>query len=311
MDWTHKIRLRHLQVLLSLAETQNISHSARVLHMTQPGLSKWLKEVEADVGLALFERHARGLRPTEHGKSLIAHARRIEAHLSTARDEMQSLVQGGSGLVRIGTSGAAAADTVPLAVLGMLARRPAPQVRLTENTMDRLMEGLAHGELDIIVGRAGDDQLESGIRTEPLYMEPIHFVTRPRHPVLSVEQPSWEDVLSYPWVVWPRGIPIRGALDTALASEGRALPPGSTESNSVTMNLTLLNHSNMIGFASLRAALRFCRMNVMAVVPFRIPGFGSVAMYWREDAAARAAVNLGLAELRKVVGSFSDSALKG
>ena len=48
MDWTNRLRLRHLQILVSLAETQNISHSAERLHMTQPALSKWLKELEAD-----------------------------------------------------------------------------------------------------------------------------------------------------------------------------------------------------------------------------------------------------------------------
>ena len=58
MDWTHRLRLRHLQVLLSLAGTGNLSQSAVVLATTQPALSKWLKELEEDVGLPLFERHA-------------------------------------------------------------------------------------------------------------------------------------------------------------------------------------------------------------------------------------------------------------
>jgi DNA-binding transcriptional LysR family regulator len=79
MDWTHRLRLRHLQVLSSLARTGNLSRSAAALNTTQPALSKWLKELEEDVGLPLFERHARGLRPTSYGEALIEHARRIEA----------------------------------------------------------------------------------------------------------------------------------------------------------------------------------------------------------------------------------------
>ena len=116
MDWTHRLRLRHLQVLLSLASTGNLSQSAAALNTTQPALSKWLKELEEDLGLPLFERHARGLRATSYGEALIEHARRIEAHLDIARDDMQALRAGGSGLVSIGTSGVSAADTVPLAV---------------------------------------------------------------------------------------------------------------------------------------------------------------------------------------------------
>ena len=82
MDWTHRLRLRNLKMLLSLAQTRNISHSAAMLNTTQPGLSKWLKDLEDDIGLPLFERHARGLRPTPHGDVLIAHAQRVEAQFS-------------------------------------------------------------------------------------------------------------------------------------------------------------------------------------------------------------------------------------
>ena len=124
MDWTYRLRLRHLQVLLSLASTGNLSQSAAALNTTQPALSKWLKELEEDVGLPLFERHARGLRPTSYGEALIEHARRIEARLDIARDDMQALRAGGSGLVSIGTSGVSAADTVPLAVSRLLERMP-------------------------------------------------------------------------------------------------------------------------------------------------------------------------------------------
>ena len=64
MDWTHRLRLRQLQVLLGLARTQNVSHAAAQMNMTEPALSTRLKELETDIGLPLFERHARGLRST-------------------------------------------------------------------------------------------------------------------------------------------------------------------------------------------------------------------------------------------------------
>ncbi len=132
MDWTQRLRLRNLQMLLSLAETGNMSQSAALLNTTQPGLSKWLKDLEDDIGLPLFERQARGLQPTPYGESLIEHARCIAAQLDTARDDLAAMREGGSGLVVVGTSGASAADTVPLAVLRLLQRMPRAQVRLVE-----------------------------------------------------------------------------------------------------------------------------------------------------------------------------------
>lgn len=307
MDWTQRLRLRQLQMLLSLAQTGNMSQSAQQLHTAQPALSKWLKELEDDLGMALFERHARGLRPTPQGEALIAHARRIEAHLDSARDDMQALRDGGSGLVVVGTSGASASDVVPMAVLRLLEWLPRAQVRLAESTMNVLMQQLAHGELDVVVGRSAPELHDGHIHAEMLYMEPIHLVARPQHPLL-LQRPEgaaldWPDLMAWRWLVWPRGTPIRNTLESALAAAGHALPPGSVESNSVTLNLTLLGHSDMIGLASHRAALRFSQMGALRVLPVRMSGFGSVSMYWRENTTDRTAVASMLRALREASSS--------
>ncbi|MGO4304986.1 MULTISPECIES: LysR family transcriptional regulator [unclassified Cupriavidus] len=299
MDWTQRLRLRNLQMLLSLAETGNMSQSATLLNTTQPGLSKWLKDLEDDIGLPLFERQARGLRPTPYGESLIEHARRIEAQLDSARDDLQAMRDGGSGLVVVGTSGASSADTVPLAVLHLLQRQPRAQVRLVETTMDRLMSQLARSEIDIVVGRSAPELQDPQIRAESLYMEPIHFVARPRHPLATRGDVTWQDLRAYRWVVWPRGTPIRNALEGALASAEQSLPADIVESNSTVLNLTLLNNSDMIGLASHRTARRLEELGALKIVPLRLAGFGSVSMYWRDDGIKRAAVATMLDCLRR------------
>lgn len=301
MDWTHRLRLRNLKMLLSLAQTRNISHSAAMLNTTQPGLSKWLKDLEDDIGLPLFERHARGLRPTPHGDVLIAHAQRVESQLDRASADMAALREGGGGRVVIGASGASASDTVPLAVMKLLERMPQARVKLVEGTTDRMLAQLAQGDLDIVVGRSAPEHHDPAIRFEALYLEPIHLVARPRHPLFAVEQPSWQDLLSYRWILWPKGTPIRNAVDAALAAAGQAPPVDHVESNSVTVNLTLINNSDMIGVASHRAALRFSQMRAMRIIPVRLSGFGSVAMYWREDAFRPVAVQEAMAALRSTV----------
>lgn len=298
MDWTHRLRLRNLHMLLSLARTGNMSQSAQAMNTTQPALSKWLKELEEDIGLPLFERHARGLKPTRHGDALIAHARRIDAHLDSARDDMQVLKDGGSGLVVVGTSGASASDVVPLAVLHLLQQQPNSQIRLSESTMNVLMPQLAAGELDVVVGRSAPELHDAQIQAETLYLEPIHLVARPQHPLFKLDAPDWPDLMAYRWLIWPKGAPIRNALENALLAAGQALPRDPIESNSVTLNLTLLNHSDMIGLASHRAALRFTQMGAMRILPVRLSGFGSVSMYWRSDSMNRSAVAGMLGALR-------------
>ncbi|RQR66739.1 LysR family transcriptional regulator [Burkholderia sp. Bp9126] len=298
MDWTYRLRLRHLQVLLSVASTGNLSQSAVALATTQPALSKWLKELEEDVGLPLFERHARGLRPTPYGEALIEHARRIDAHLDVARDDMEALREGGSGLVTIGTSGVAAADTVPLAVSQLLKRMPRAQVRLTESTMNQLMPQLARGELDIVVGRSGPEPADPHLQAEALYVEPIDFVARPDHLLADAATLGWDDVLAYSWIVWPPGTPVRNAIEAALSAAGRTLPRHCVESNSSILNLTLLNNTDLLGVASHRAARRFAQLNAIRILPMQLEGYGSVSMYWHPGSANRAAVAAAIECLR-------------
>lgn len=299
MDWTHRLRLRNLQMLLSLAQTGNMSHSAEALHTTQPGLSKWLKELEDDVGLQLFKRHARGLQPTEYGQALIEHARRIEAHLDTARDDMHLMREGSVGVVTIGFAGVSSVDTVPMAVLRIVEKVPSAHVRLIENNIDNLMHALQAGEMDLVVGPGDVSALPPQIRTETLYAEPIHLVARKGHPIFEIDNITWDDVLAYPCALWAKGTPIRKAFDRALAEVGRQPPVHHVESNSATLNTSLLVHSDMIGVTSLRPALRWGRLNLLAVIPLRLGVLGSISMYWREDSLNRVAVKAALESIRE------------
>lgn len=78
----------------------------------------------------------------------------------------------------------------------------------------------------------------------------------------------------------------------------------------MTINLTLLNNSDMIGVASHRAALRFSELRAMRILPVRLSGFGSVAMYWREDAFRPAAVQEAMAALRATVAEHAPGAAR-
>ncbi|MDR2992040.1 MAG: LysR family transcriptional regulator [Burkholderiaceae bacterium] len=304
MDWTYRLRLRHLEILLSIAQTGNLSQSAQALHTTQPALSKWLKELEADIGLPLFERHARGLRPTPYGQALLGHAQRIAGHLDSAREDMRALLDGGSGRVVIGTSGVSATGVVPLAVARLIEQLPRAQASLMESAMDQLIPRLLQGELDIVVGRTMPaNALLAGreLRTEMLYSDPVNFVAGLQHPLAAHKTVAWDDLLAYPWIIWPQGTPIRNAIDTALAAAGRGLPRHCVETNSSLLNLTLLAHSDLIGVASHRAARHFASLKLLCILPMTLDSLGQVSMYWLADENRRA-VTLALDCLRAAAG---------
>lgn len=300
-DWTDRIRLRNLRFLLSLAQTRNLSHSAVLLHTTQPGLSKWLKELEEDIGLTLFERHARGLQPTAHGEVLIAHARRIQAQLDRAATDMASLRDGATGRIALGASGAAATEAAPRAILALADKVPGVRIDLVEGTMDRLLTLLSKGDLDIVLGRSYDAPFDqSRVSSEVLYVEPIDLVARVDHPLFSRAQISWDDVQEYRWIVWPARTPVRKALEAALTAVGRKLPPDCIESNSVIANITMLNNSNLIGTASHRATVMMAQLGLLRILPLQLAGQGSVSMYWRNDVLYPQSLGHALDCLRQV-----------
>ena len=300
MDWTQRIRLRHLQILVSLAETQNVSRSAEALHMTQPALSKWLKDLETDIGALLFERHARGLRPTRHCEVLLEHARRIGVDLDRARDEMALLLAGSTGYVAIGGSGATIASTVPAAVLALLQAMPRARVDIFEGTMDRLMEMLGRRELDIAVGRYQPQYLTAQVESEKLYDEPLHFVARKGHPLHRYKSIDWGDLYRYRWVVFSSDTPVRTLLNEELRLANRSLPADALQSNSVFASFSMLTASDMVTVASQRSIVQYERLGTLKRLPIRFNAAPPGMMYWRRDVSISTAMQLALRCLREL-----------
>ena len=96
-DWTQKLKLHHLQMLVALGEQGNLTQVAKMMNITQPALSKWLSQFEDEVGMVLFERHSKGLRPTEGGKLLLQHAQRLINDMSRSQYEIERFKTGRAG----------------------------------------------------------------------------------------------------------------------------------------------------------------------------------------------------------------------
>src|SRR5256885_10700797 len=119
-----KFRLRHVELIAALSESRSILKASRRLNLTQPTLSKALQDVEATLGLSLFERTNRGLEPTPYGEIFARHAKIVLAQLRHAAEELESLRAGYSGKVTVGTLLAASASILPDAIARLKSERP-------------------------------------------------------------------------------------------------------------------------------------------------------------------------------------------
>ena len=285
MSWTKRVRIHHLHLLISLSETGSLSDTAKQLFTTQPGLSKWLKELEDDIGAPLFERHSRGLVPTEMGELLIAHAYRVVNEMDRAELNLASLKAGGSRTIAIGTSPASAPTFVPAAIMNFLNKHPNSRINIQEGTMNTLLEKLETGKLDLVVGRMDNYQPRTNLLSEILYKESLNIVARVDHPLTKLSSLTWPDLYQYDWIVWPTGTPIRSKLDISLTTAGQKPPPYRIESTSQVGNLWLLQFSDMLAIVSERVAIHFHERGLLTALDITLEGEqGAVGMCWKDDA---------------------------
>ena len=99
--------IQQLQYFLSAVEHGSFSAAAEALHLAQPSLSEQVRRLEAELGVALFQRGGRGLVPTEAGRTLRDHAERVLAEVDLARDSVAEVRQLRGGTATFGTWGAA------------------------------------------------------------------------------------------------------------------------------------------------------------------------------------------------------------
>jgi DNA-binding transcriptional LysR family regulator len=274
-----RLKLRHLVLVTTIAEQGSVVRAAEQLHITQPVVTRGLRDLEAILGVELFQRGPRGVSPTLIGKAFLEHARAVLAQIRQAGQHVTELNQGHIGTVTVGTHLAGSNLLLPKAILRMKDARPRVTVVVKEATPDVLAADLLAGRIDLMVGRLtpGDDggQLAQ-IR---LYQEPIRLVTRTSHPARSLSRPSLRDLLSYPWVLPVSQTALRHELEEVFFAEGLPLPRDRVECTSILTLLHLLLDSDTVGalpmliveednrLATLSTALRSVHRLVGVTVP--------------------------------------------
>jgi DNA-binding transcriptional LysR family regulator len=172
------VSLRQLRVFEAAASNRSFSKAAAALHLTQPGVSMHIKELEANAGLPLFERIGRKLYVTEAGQQLLVRAREILRALKDAEDTLDNLRGLRRGLINL-----AVVSTAKYFVPQLLSRFqrdfPELEIRLMVNNRDSVIEQLATNEVDLaIMGRSPET---SDIHAEAFAKNPHVVIASPEH----------------------------------------------------------------------------------------------------------------------------------
>ncbi|WP_339545823.1 LysR family transcriptional regulator [Pseudomonas sp. RA_35y_Pfl2_P32] len=241
------LKFRHLLLIDTLGRTRNMHLAAQQMNLSQPAISKMLKEIESLLGFALFERQPRSMPPTALGEHVLRYA---QIALNDARsfvEQIGSLREGGHGHLKVGGIFAATAIALPEAILQIKQRWPLLSIEVVEQTSNHLMEMLEEKKLDLAVARFTEHSQEQRYDFQPLAPEPFCIVVNSRHPLADAGPISLQQLVDLPWILYPVGTPIRARMELAFAEAGVALPRNTVDTISMQTFLQVLQRGPMIG----------------------------------------------------------------
>jgi DNA-binding transcriptional LysR family regulator len=284
------LKLRHLQLLVALDELRHVGRVAEFLSVTQPAVSKTLQEIERALGARLFERSARGTRPTVLGESVVRFARGVIAEYERTRDELAAMASGAKGRACVGAMVVATPVLLARAIALLKTRSPGTTVYVEEGDLAALLPKLRIGELELVLGRLEPAHAAPDLQMEPLYEEPMVIVARPDHALAGRRALGWKDLAREPWVTPPPWASLRRKLDQTFARNGLEPPRDTIEAASFLATLTFLRERPALAFLAQSVALHFQKLGLVRILPiaFRqpIPPVGVIARRGRQLSAS-------------------------
>jgi LysR family pca operon transcriptional activator len=236
-----RIKYRHLQCFLAVAQHGSLQKAADVLAVTQPAVSKTLKELEDLLAVRLFERGRRGAVPTREGEAFLRHA---GASVSALREAVASVAQTrrqGNAVVAIGVLPTVAPWLLPQLLLRQDAEAQTDahtSLRIHTGANPELLARLRQRELDLVIGRFAEPAHMLGLSFEHLYADPLVLAVRPGHPLLAQDAPKTDllaGLQAFTVILPTQGTAIRHTADGFFLTRGLALPARTVETLSVSI----------------------------------------------------------------------------
>ena len=252
-----RLTMRHLRTVIAIGDARSIVGAARSLNLTQPSITKTLKEVEQVLDMKLFERANRGVVPTAFGHTLLRHAKIILVQLDRAANELTDLKDGTGGRVVVGTLLTASARLLPNAIALLHGERPNLSISIVEGTNDLLLPALRLGQIDLVVGRLPERGQAKGLMQELLLRDEACVVVRSGHPLAKQQTLSLEDLSGYPWILPREETSLRGQVDRAFYDLGLIHR---------LKQLSLCRFSPIVGFCSTRTTFRYGQVRSLSTI---------------------------------------------
>ena len=212
------ITLRQLRAFCAVYELKNFTRAAEALNLTQSTVSKLCSELEKAIGMALFERSARGVELLEGAAELYAYAQETFGSLRAAERSLSSLAGLERGEVSIAASPIMMHTLIAPVVAQFHARHPNIVFDLHELTGDEATEHVLHGKADL--GLVALESQDPRLDCRVVYRGPMYAVVPADHPLALCEEARWRQLARYPHILLRGTYTVRRKMDQILQDQG-------------------------------------------------------------------------------------------
>lgn len=202
------LNVGRLRVLVEVAKRGSFSGAADALSYTQSAVSQQVATLEAETGMTLLERHARGVRVTLAGQALVEHAEGILARLEAAEAELSAIAGLRAGQLRMASFPTAGATLMPLAIATFRSTYPEVELTLSEGEPEEIAPRLRAGEFDLaLLFEFDEPEGAEGLKRVELLRDPMYLALPREHPLAKKSGLRLEDLRGEAWVQTSRESP--------------------------------------------------------------------------------------------------------
>ncbi|MGW2398468.1 LysR substrate-binding domain-containing protein [Kitasatospora sp. NPDC001664] len=195
------MELRTLRYFVAVAEERHVGRAAARLHLSQPALSRAVRQLEAELGAVLLDRSPRGVSPTPAGAVLLTEAREVLDRAELARTRVASAA--GPARVTVGLLGDGTDPGAVRLADAFRARHPAVEIRIREADLTDPTCGLRTGRVDLALTRGPFDT--TGLTVRQLRTDPVGAVLRSDDPLAHRDHLTLAELAGRTWFRFPEG----------------------------------------------------------------------------------------------------------
>ncbi len=277
-----RIKFRHIQCFVEICREGSFKLASQKLFLTQPAISKTMKELEELLGHQLLIRDRGGVQVTEDGAVFLRFAQMSIAALQQGIDGMAQDHDGFRQTLSVGVLPSVAARLVPDVAHRFGALMPDAVLRVTDGPYAYLIDRLKLGALDLVIGRMGAHEQMKGVSFTPLYQESIALVVRAGHPLL--DDPVLSRIVDWPILYPVEGAAIRPAADRFFVEQGIGTLPRRIETVSGAFGRVFVQNSDAVWVISEGVVENEVERGVLARLPISSDSTrGAIGVMTRED----------------------------